>query len=153
MINFENLSAFISFVTTPNDTPTTKFYDENFKNDKSPIFKKYKEELNKHFKDSDKYKPNDDHQLYSPNGYFLFGKFDLLIFTLTDDTEFANRNFCPFPSSILDLEYKPRNFDFQVFSTLIPKIKTPKIEQNYFFKKNKKNYHFIIFLIILLSKV
>lgn len=131
MIDFNNLSTFIAFVSSPNKTASTSFFYKNFKSSYSPIFAKYKEDLNQHFKSGGKFDDCVDKSLYNPNGYLLFGKYDLLLFTLTDDTEFANRNFCPFPSTQINIDYKPENFDFQVFSNLIPKINNLDLIEKY----------------------
>lgn len=123
MSNFlmDNTALFMGLVSLPFGHEI-EFYEEEFE---KGIFKNYKESVKKHFSSSsfplELSESNFEKYLYTPAAYYLFGSFDMAVFSLIDDFEFICRQFYPFNpmSSKKNGEYL-KNFKYQVVSGLYP---------------------------------
>lgn len=108
-VQYDKTSLFIGYTSLPLKGDSRDFYKENIED----LFTDYKKKI-KYFHeqlfDTTDSAIEQFEDLYNPQGYFLFGEFDLAVIALIDDFSFATKKFRPHKES----------FKYQVNTGLIP---------------------------------
>lgn len=107
--SYEDSGLFIGFVTVPPKITPTDFFEKEIRD---TIFSSYKQKI------EDKSDPLSP-VYYNVKAFYLFGDFDLALFSLIDDLEFSNNIFQPdFHDS--GLQTKTYNYNYQVITGISP---------------------------------